>query len=142
MSFQKTLTWLKVASAIVVGFGLLIAIGASPAGSAVMSLFMDIAFWPVDSAQSVSGAEMRLLSAVSGGMMAGWGVLLWQVSTRVFPHDPGLGRNLILSSIGAWFVIDSIGSIVAGAPLNALFNVGFLALFFVPLWRPVREAPG
>ncbi len=142
MSFQRTLTWLKVASAIVIGFGVVIALGASSAGTAIMSLFMDLAFWPVDGAQSVSGAEIKLLSAVSGGMMTGWGLLLWQVSTRVFPHEPELGRSLILSSIGTWFVIDGIGSAVAGAPLNALFNVGFLALFLVPLWRPVRAAHG
>ena len=58
------------------------------------------------------------------------------------PANQDLTRSLILTSIGAWFVIDSAGSILAGAPVNALFNVGFLAMFAVPLWRPARTVPG
>jgi hypothetical protein len=36
--------------------------------------------------------------------------------------------------VGCWFVVDSLMSIAAGAPLNAIFNVGFLLLFVVPVW--------
>ncbi len=67
--------------------------------------------------------------------MAGWGVLLWMLSTHLFPSDQALAAKLIIASIVTWFVIDSTGSILAGAPLNAAFNVSFLLIFCVPLWR-------
>jgi hypothetical protein len=67
--------------------------------------------------------------------MAGWGVLLWMLSTHLFPIDQALAAKLIIASIITWFVIDSTGSILAGAPLNAAFNVSFLLIFCVPLWR-------
>jgi hypothetical protein len=142
MTAQRTITWLKIASGIVIGSGALIAVAAAPAGTTLLRLFMDLAFWPLDGAQDVSGSEIRLISAVSGGMMVGWGLLLWQITTRLLPRDPELARSLIITSVATWFVIDSLASVVAGAPANALFNVGFLALFVLPLWRPARAAPG
>lgn len=139
MSHEKIVNWLKTASAIVIGFGLVMVLGAHPATSAPVALLADLVFWPVDGQQRVSAPETRLLWAISGGILAGWGLLLWQISTRLYPQDPALARTLILSSISFWFVIDSLGSIFAGAPINAALNVGFLLLFLVPLWRPAGQ---
>lgn len=143
MSVQRTINWLKAASAIVIGFGILTALGALPAASAPIQLLADLAFWPVDGTPASSAPEIRLLCAVAGGIMTGWGVLLWQLASRLYAREPELARGLILASIGTWFVIDSLGSIMAGAPVNAVFNIGFLALFAVPLARPLpTEAAG
>ena len=46
-----------------------------------------------------------------------------------------LAKRVILTSIIAWFVVDSSGSVLSGAPLNAVFNLSFLAIFCIPLWR-------
>jgi hypothetical protein len=89
----------------------------------------------IDGAQDLAAPETRLISAIGGGVMAGWGVLLWMLSTQLFPRDPALAAKLIITSIVTWFVIDSTGSMLAGAPLNAAFNVSFLLVFCVPLWR-------
>jgi len=45
-------------------------------------------------------------------------------------------RTVILAGVWVWFVADSLGSLAAGAPLNAQFNVGFLLAFLIP-WRHV-----
>ncbi|TQV70660.1 hypothetical protein [Denitrobaculum tricleocarpae] len=140
MSREKTENWLKAASAIVIGFGLVMLLGTLPATSAPVAFLTDLIFWPVDGRQVVSAPETRLLWAISGGILTGWGLLLWQISTRLYPQDPSLARTLILSSIGIWFLADGLGSILAGAPLNAVLNIGFLLLFFVPLWRPIQRA--
>lgn len=139
MSHEKTVNWLKTASAIVIGFGLVMVLGTIPATSAPLALLADLIFWPIDGQQMVSASETRLLGAIAGGILSGWGVLLWQLSTRLYPKEPALARTLILSSVGIWFIVDSLGSILAGAPLNAALNVGFLLLFFVPLWRPTQR---
>jgi hypothetical protein len=61
--------------------------------------------------------------------------MLWLLSTRLYPREPRLARTIILASVISWFVVDGIGSTLAGAPGNVVLNVVFLALFTVPLWR-------
>lgn len=135
MDYAPRVRWLKIGSALTIGFGILVAAAATPLLSAPAAFLVDMIFFPVDGLQGVSGDEIRLVNAIAGGIMVGWGVMLWMVSTKLYPQDPVLGRQLILTSVGIWFVIDSTGSIIAGAPLNALFNVSFLLLFFVPVWK-------
>ena len=48
----------------------------------------------------------------------------------------GSWRCIILTGVIVWFVIDSAGSIVAGAPFNAVMNVGFLLMFEIPILWP------
>ena len=126
-------TSLQIASAIIVAFGIVTAAAAHPQAAGITTFLVDLMFWPVDGAQSLAAPEARLLSAIGGGVTAGWGVMLWLVSTRLYGREPALTRSIILTSIATWFVIDSTCSILAGAPFNALLNVGFLLLFWVPL---------
>lgn len=135
MSIETTAGWLKAAAAIVIGFGLVTVTGALPSASGPMQFMLDAVFWPMDGTPAAQGKEIRLLSAVSGGILVGWGVLLWQLASRLLPREPELARSLILTSVITWFVVDSAGSIAAGASLNALLNVGFLVMFVAPLWR-------
>ncbi len=135
MNFETTETWLKVMSALVIGFGTLVAVAAYPPFAGVTEFFLDLAMWPVDGAQSVSSPVTRFICAVTGGALIGWGILFWLVSTRLYPREPELARTLILSSIGTWFVADCIASVVAGVPMNVLLNVPFLVGFAWPLWR-------
>lgn len=141
MSVHATQTWLKFAAAVTIGFGLLIGLAAHPATAGVVLFLVDLILWPVDGAQSLAAPETRMLCAIVGGIMVGWGLMMWLVVTRIYPRDPALARLLILTGIGTWFVIDSVGSLMAGAPLNALFNVGFLLLFVIPLRYLPRSAP-
>ncbi len=115
----------------------MIALATYPATAGVTLFLTDLILWPIDSAQTLASPETRMLCAIIGGVMAGWGLMLWLVATRLYPREPALARTLILTSVGTWFVIDGIGSLLAGAPLNALFNVGFLLIFVIAL----RHAP-
>lgn len=135
MDRNTTLRWLKLGSALTVLFGILVAAAATPFGAEPARFLADLIFFPVDGAQRLAAPETRLISAIGGGVMAGWGVLLWMISTHLFPSDNALAAKLIISSVVTWFVIDSAGSIVAGAPLNAALNVSFLLIFCIPLWR-------
>jgi hypothetical protein len=135
MDQDTTLRWLKFGSALTILFGLLVAAAATPLGAGPAQFLADLIFFPIDGAQRLAAPETRLISAIGGGVMAGWGVLLWMISTNLFPSDSALAAKLITSSLVTWFVIDGAGSIVAGAPLNAVFNVSFLLIFCIPLWR-------
>ena len=135
MTSQQTVTWLKSASGIVIAFSLSGILATMPFTDAGGRLMLDLAFWPIDGVPGSTSQEARLLWAISSGILTGWGLMLWQISSRLYPRDPGLARSLILTSMAAWFVVDGLGSIIAGAPMNALFNTGFLAFLGIPLMR-------
>ncbi len=135
MHSQSTSIWLRAASALVIGFGVLVVVAAYPATAGLTMFLIDFILWPIDGAQSGVTPELQLIFAISGGIMVGWGVLLWLIATRLYPREPQLARSMILVSVGIWFIVDSTASIVAGAPLNALLNTSFLLMFGLPLWR-------
>ncbi len=131
---KTTQTWLKTGAIIMMAFGVTGLTGLIPTLSGLATFLIDTIIWPIDGAQNLQGPETKLLLAIFSGVLLGWGLMIWQLATHLYPKDPGLTRTLILTSIGTWFVIDSAASLYAGAPLNAVFNLGFLALFFIPLW--------
>jgi hypothetical protein len=140
MEKNATVFWLKAASAMVIGFGLAIAIAALPVTAEPMRLFTDLVFWPFDGAQSLAAPETRIYCAVCGGVMVGWGVMMWRISTSLYPKEPELARSLILASTFSWFVVDSAASIAAGAPFNAVLNIPFLLIIIAPVWRASHAA--
>ena len=135
MQAQTRTMWLKIASATIIMFGVLFFLSTIPPLSAPMAFLFDLVIWPLNGADDLSAPASRLLLAISGGVLVGWGIMLWLIVTRLYPSDPRLARTLILTSAGTWFVVDSLGSAIAGAPLNVLFNIVFLELFVIPLWR-------
>jgi len=135
MKQDYTIFWLKTASLLVIGFGLLISLATYPTTSTLILFLTDLMLWPLDGAQSLSAPEARILCAILGGVMVGWGALYWLISTKLYPREPELARTMIYWSIGIRFIIDGNGSIVAGVPLNAFLNIGFLIAFILPLWR-------
>lgn len=143
MNIDTRVGWLKAGSLITIGFGMLFALAAIPALSAPTALLLDLVFFPIDGLQAMDAPAARLMAAIGGGVMFGWGNMLWLVATRVYPADPALGRTMIVTGAVSWFVLDSLMSIAAGAPLNAVFNVGFLLVFLVPVWSaPVNPVVG
>ena len=128
---------LKYASLGLIGFGLLNFLSLFTGIQPVMGWFLDLAFLsPLGSDHQLSSEAARLWIAISGGLLAGWGATLLLLSTQVYAKDPDLGKRIILTGVVVWFVIDSAGSIVAGAPFNAVLNFGFLLMYEVPLLWP------
>ncbi|MEM7214709.1 MAG: hypothetical protein AAF423_04125 [Pseudomonadota bacterium] len=142
MSQENTIFWLKVASGIVIGFGLLGIAGTMPSTAWPTGLFIDLAFWPFDGNTGTNAPETRLMWGINAGVLTGWGVMMWLVATQLYGNEPELARKIILVSVGTWFVLDSSGSVLAGAPMNVVYNLGFLLMFVLPLWRksPVATA--
>jgi hypothetical protein len=133
MTLTNPVNLLKAASVVVIAFGVLIALAAWPATAGITVFFADLLFWPLDGAQNLDQPVARLLAGISGGLLVGWGVMLWQIATRVWRRDRELASSLIRTSLLAWFAVDSAASTIAGAPLNVLFNAAFLGAFLLPL---------
>ncbi len=127
--------YLTGASVATIAFGLLIAASAWPPGAVLMEPMADLILW--DSAADFTARETRLMAAISGGTLTGWGIMILLLARTGLATAPvGIGR-IILISILSWFTVDSLASLAAGAPLNVLGNIAFLLAFGIPAYRLV-----
>jgi hypothetical protein len=131
--------WLKVTAVIVGSFGPVFFLGTMAATQEPARLTLDILSWPVDGATTYAAADTRFLSALTGGFLLGWGVMIWCLSAWVYDKAPEATRRSVIAGVLAWFVLDSAGSIASGNASNAAFNVIVLLLAVGPLWRPARD---
>lgn len=131
--------WLKITAVVVGSFAPVFFLGAMPETLEPARLTLDILSWPIDGATTFASPDTRFLSAVTGGFLLGWGVMIWCLSTWVHDAAPEGVRRSVLTGTLAWFVLDSAGSIASGNPSNALFNVVVLLIAVGPLWRPARD---
>jgi hypothetical protein len=130
---SKWLTVLRYGCLYVFITGLLPLFAIFPATQEPWRLFYDVLSWPLDNFPADFTDSDRQLSAILGGVLCGWAWLLYQIShPEIFNERL---RKLMIQSTWVWFILDSGGSILAGLPLNALSNVMFALVLFVPLWK-------
>ncbi|MCZ8180879.1 MAG: hypothetical protein O9309_17805 [Rhizobium sp.] len=143
MSQDFAALWLKITSLHIIALGLLVAFGAHPATALPATWLTDIVFWPFDGLQTLEAPAARVLAAISGGVMVGWGLMIWLVIDRLLPADPRLARLLVVESTFAWYLVDSTGSFVSGATVNVLLNTVLMLTIVMPAWRlgKVQVAP-
>ncbi|WP_430420293.1 hypothetical protein [Phenylobacterium sp.] len=130
--------WLKV-TALVVGIGgPIFSFGSVGATAEPARLTLDILSWPLDGVTTYASPDTRFLSALTGGFLLGWGVLIWRLADLAYDAAPEAVRRAVVSGILAWFVADSAGSLASGNGSNVAFNVAVLLLAVGPMWRPAR----
>ncbi|UWQ30454.1 excinuclease ABC subunit A [Leisingera sp. M523] len=140
MTHAASIRMLKIVSILSAAFGLAMVLAlATPLGTA-LSLFIDLAFLPLDGAQALTPGAASLMTAIGGGLMCGFCLLIYLVTEHIYSADPALGRRLLIPALLAWYIPDSLGSLAAGAWFNVVMNTPFLALFLVPLMLARRAA--
>jgi hypothetical protein len=131
---DKEIRWLKylrLGALFVLVTGLIPVFAIFQATQEPWRLFFDVLSWPLDHVPSDFSAGERQLSAVLGGVLCGWAWILYKLADpEIF--NPKI-RSLMTQSVWVWFLIDSTGSVIAGLPLNAVSNIGFLLVLIVPL---------
>ncbi|UWQ16627.1 hypothetical protein [Jannaschia sp. M317] len=141
MTIDRMARGLKISAAIIMGFGLTTFLAATNPTLAMPSLwFVDLMTPPVAGAEGLTTPEGRLVLAILGGITFGWGVTTWQLAGAPLRATPEPIRKIVLTGFLAWFCLDSLGSVLAGAPWNVVPNIGFLALIAWPVARPVAVA--
>lgn len=138
MSHEFHKFWLKITAIVVGSFGPVFFLGTMEATMEPARLTMDILSWPVDGATTWQSPDTRFLSALTGGFLLGWGVMIWFLSTRVYDLAPEPVRQCVVIGAVTWFLLDSAGSIASGNASNAIFNTAILLLAVGPMWRPAR----
>ena len=131
--------WLKITAIVIGSFGPVFSLGTMAATSEPARLTLDLLSWPIDGATTFDAPDTHFLSALTGGFLLGWGVMVWCLSAWVYDKAPEAVRKTVLTGILCWFVFDSSGSIASGNPSNAWFNVIVLLLAVGPLWRPAKD---
>lgn len=130
---------LKFTAWLIIGFGAFMAAAVLPPIGAVLNWLTDLVLWPLDGAQHMAAPAARLLVAIVGGIMVGWGSIMLMLSGEVARSHPQLVRRIAIRGYLIWYAIDSAGSVLAGAPWNVLGNTLFLALLLVPFWMMGRQ---
>lgn len=131
--------WLKITAFVVGAFGPVFFLGTMSSTLEPARLTLDLLSWPLDGATTYASPDTRFLSALTGGFLLGWGIMIACLSFWVYDKAPEAVRKTVLTGILSWFFLDSAGSIASGNPSNAFFNVMVLLIAVGPLWRPARE---
>ena len=131
--------WLKVTAFIIGSFGPVFFLGAIAATQEPARLTLDLLSWPVDGVTTWGSPDTRFLSALTGGFLLGWGVMIWCLSAWAYDAAPEGVRRSVLTGTLAWFFLDSAGSIASGNASNAVFNVIVLLAAVGPLWLPAKD---
>ncbi|MEM9261736.1 MAG: hypothetical protein AAGA62_18995, partial [Bacteroidota bacterium] len=126
--------WLKITAFVVGSFGPIFFLGTMPATAEPARFTLDLLSWPVDGATTYTSPDVHFLSALTGGFLLGWGVMIWCASVWVYDKAPEATRRMVLIGLLAWFFLDSGGSIASGNSSNAFFNILILLLAVGPLW--------
>lgn len=132
--------WLKVTAFVVGSFGPVFFLGTMQSSQEPARLTLDILSWPIDDATTYEHADTKFLSALTGGFLFGWGVMIWCLSVWVYNKAPEAVRKTVLTGILSWFVLDSCGSVASGNTSNAFFNVLVLLLAVGPLWVKATDS--
>ncbi|OLS29824.1 MAG: hypothetical protein ThorAB25_13970 [Candidatus Thorarchaeota archaeon AB_25] len=75
----------------------------------------------------------NLLSAVIGGTLFGWGLMIGLMSYRLMKVPEDWIWSVITISVLAWYVLDTLGSLLASSSLNILLNTTILILALPPI---------
>ncbi len=130
--------WLRITALGIGIFGPVCFLGTMPATDWIARAGMDFLAFPPDGGTAWDHPDTRFLSALTGGFLLGWGVMVWCLAAWVHPLAPELVRRSVLAGLVAWFLLDSAGSIASGTWPNAIINIAVLALLAGPLWWRTR----
>ena len=130
--------WLQITAFVIWSFGPVFFLGTMEPTLEPARFTLDFLSFPIDGATTYNSPDTRFLSALTGGFLLGWGVLILGLRYWVYDKAPEEVRKTIVISLLCWFFLDSLGSITSGNPSNALFNIAVLLLAMGPLWRPAK----
>jgi hypothetical protein len=135
---QFWIIWLLIVSAGVAAFGLILVLLPETTRKA----FSLLVYSSPTSIETFGTEQVRYISlthAVLGGVMVGWGSVLFFVVKDLLAKKHSNGWNLVAVSLLAWFIPDTAYSLLSGYWQNAVLNAGFLILFAIPLWAIRRD---
>lgn len=133
-------SWLKVTAIVIASFGPVFFLSTMIGTAGPSRITLDILSWPLDTLHDFEAQTTRFLSALTGGFLFGWGVMVWALSGDAYDAAPEAVRKAVLTGLLAWFCLDSAGSVASGTWPNVFFNIIVLLAAVGPMWRPEQTA--
>ena len=130
---------LRFGAIIMIGFGLLTWVSLALNLHSPLALLLDLVTLTPGGAVVLNEVPGRMLGAIMAGLCVGLGAIVWVLSGKHLEVLPDETRQGLLWMIWSWYLVDSSGSILVGAPLNAIANLTFLVLVVWPIWAAKRE---
>ncbi len=134
--------WLLAVSAIIVLFGVVIALLSWSPVFSVFNWLVNGAFW----AGSAPGAGVQSFQLWAYGMlgatMAGWGIFFAYIIRNPFLKKEKWAWDCIALGVAVWFAIDTAVSAYVGAYFNVAINLLILILVALPLAATKKEFAG
>lgn len=131
--------WLNVTALVIASFGPVFFLGTMLETKFLSTLTMDFLSFPVDGSFTGEDKDTRFLSAITGGFLFGWGMMVYFLKIWVFDASPEGVRKAVLFGLFSWFVLDSAGSIASGNWQNAVINIFVLLLAAGPLFVKAKD---
>lgn len=131
--------WLKITAIVVASFGPIFFLGTMESTLEPARWTLDLLSWPLDGMTTYDSPDTRFLSALTGGFLLGWGVMIWCLSIWVYDKAPEEIRKSVLIGVLSWFILDSCGSIASGNASNVFFNIIVLLVGVGPLWWKAKD---
>jgi hypothetical protein len=123
--------WLTIAVGAVAAFGLAMIVVRAPIMATFDRLFFGSAESPVPDGPAAD--YLAFVYGLTGAVMVGWMVALLPIVRGPLRRREHWAWTTIAASVGTWFVVDSLFSLVTGFAENVASNAGFLLVFAVPL---------
>ena len=99
--------WLLITAFVIWSFGPVFFLGTMPATAEPARLTLDLLSWPLDGMQTFADPDTRFLSALTGGFLLGWGIMILGLRAWVYDAAPEGVRRAVLAGLLAWFVLDT-----------------------------------
>lgn len=128
---RTALSTIKFASLITILTGAICLLGCNPSTQGPWLWLTDLIMWPLDGSPTTFKDESLILNAVLGGVMIGWGLLMFSLVFEL-ESNPKI-TNKLVGSLLVWFFSDSIASYFANVPGNIVLNIFFVLSFMIPL---------
>ena len=114
-------------------FGVLFALAMVVAGVTQSSTYAALIATLLPDGAAPLGVAGYLHASVGGALYAGWALTLWLVARNErLAREPSLW-TAILAGLACWYVLDCVGSVAAGAPLNLVGNTVYFLFVAVPV---------
>jgi hypothetical protein len=124
--------WLLAVCAIVIVFGLVMALLSWTPLFSVFNDLVDDVFWPGGEPAGLNQYRLWVYGML-GATMAGWGILLACVVLNPFARREKWSRDAVASGLAVWFAVDTFISAYTGAYFNVGVNVLLIVLAGIPL---------
>lgn len=140
-SFQFWWRWLTAVTIGVVLFGLVLVV-APGFTRQLFGLLIFADAGGIDALGVPAAAYITLVHGVLGSTMFGWGIALLFIVLGPFRKTSYPAWLTLAVSLGAWFIPDTVLSLLTGFWQNAILNAVLVLLFAIPLGATYRVCRG